>query len=123
MYFAIILKCNFDLKQVLLFIFICLNFGVSAQNQIWNDVVQNKPNLVKKEYKGLHKAYKVLLSSQDGDVCEFELSCSSYSRACFKKHSFIKAIFLTFDRLSRCNGGGHNRGYQTNELGKLIEYP
>jgi putative component of membrane protein insertase Oxa1/YidC/SpoIIIJ protein YidD len=112
------------LKQVLLLIFICFNLSLAAQNSIWNDVDQNRPNLVKKEYKGLHKVYKVLLSSQDGEVCEFELSCSSYSRDCFKKHSFLKAIFLTFDRLNRCNGGGsHNRNYQTNELGKLIDYP
>jgi putative component of membrane protein insertase Oxa1/YidC/SpoIIIJ protein YidD len=123
MYFAILLKLNIDLKQVLLLIFICINLAVSAQNSIWNDVVQNKPHLVKKQYKGLHKIYKVLLSSQDGDVCEFELSCSSYSRACFKKHSFFKAFFLTLDRLSRCNGGGYDRGYMTNDKGKLIDTP
>lgn len=112
------------MKQVLLLIFICFNLSLAAQNSIWNDVYQNRPNLVKKEYKGLHKVYKVLLSSQDGEVCEFELSCSSYSRDCFKKYSFFKAIFLTFDRLNRCNGGGsHKRNYQTNELGKLIDYP
>ena len=100
-----------------------LSFCAKAQSQLWKDVQKNEFIIVKKEYKGLQKIYKEIFSSQDGDVCEFELSCSSYSRACFKKYSFIEAMFLTLDRLSRCNGSAQERYYERSQSGKLIDIP
>ncbi|MFY8019671.1 MAG: membrane protein insertion efficiency factor YidD [Bacteroidia bacterium] len=112
------------LKQVLLFVILIFCYGVTnAQSSLWNQVEKKEFKTVHKEYKGLQKVYKKLFSSQDGDVCEFELSCSSYSRLCFAKYSFFQALFLTFDRLSRCNGSEAERYYERAESGKLIDIP
>lgn len=35
--------------------------------------------------------------------CNFDPSCSHYSKECYKKHSFFKATQLTINRIKRCN--------------------
>ena len=46
--------------------------------------------------------YKEYISPIDGDRCSFYPSCSLYSEQAFKKHNYLIAGFLTFDRLTRC---------------------
>ena len=41
--------------------------------------------------------------------CRFFTSCSNYSLGAFRKHGFIRGIFLSLSRISRChpfNQGG-----------------
>jgi len=46
--------------------------------------------------------YKRIFSEQISADCEFDLSCSSFSLEAFRQFNFIKAYFLTADRLTRC---------------------
>jgi putative component of membrane protein insertase Oxa1/YidC/SpoIIIJ protein YidD len=62
------------------------------------------------------KLYKILLSNQDLDRCEFYPSCSHFSFLALKKAGLFKGYFLTFDRLSRNGSTGEynvleNYGY------------
>lgn len=48
--------------------------------------------------------YKTMLSSQDGSSCTFTPSCSEYALQAMNTKGIIIGTFLTFDRLTRCNG-------------------
>ena len=49
-------------------------------------------------------AYQKVVSEQISASCSFEPSCSAFSILAIKKLGFIKGLFLTADRLTRCNG-------------------
>ena len=48
--------------------------------------------------------YQSILSEQISAVCGFEPSCSAFSALSIKKLGLLKGLFLTADRLTRCNG-------------------
>lgn len=48
--------------------------------------------------------YKKTLSEQISAHCEFEPSCSSFSLQAIHELGYVKGIFLSADRLTRCNG-------------------
>jgi len=48
--------------------------------------------------------YQSILSEQISAVCAFEPSCSAFSALSIKKLGLLKGLFLTADRLTRCNG-------------------
>ena len=52
---------------------------------------------------GVIRIYRVLLSSQDRESCNFDPSCSRFAEAAVKEFGFFKGILLTTDRLSRCH--------------------
>lgn len=49
------------------------------------------------------KAYQLTLGPFIGNCCRFYPSCSNYALEAFQKKSFIKALFLTLKRLSKCH--------------------
>ncbi|TYP95243.1 hypothetical protein LX73_0540 [Fodinibius salinus] len=49
------------------------------------------------------KLYQARPKRRSFGVCKFEPTCSEYSKQCFKRFSFWKAIKLARDRLHRCN--------------------
>jgi len=49
-------------------------------------------------------AYQKVVSEQISASCSFEPSCSAFSILAIKKLGFIKGLFLTADRLTRCDG-------------------
>jgi hypothetical protein len=51
----------------------------------------------------LVKAYKMFISPYLPKSCRFYPSCSTYSIESFKKYGFIKGLFLTIERIIRCN--------------------
>jgi len=51
--------------------------------------------------------YQEILSSQDGNSCQFRPSCSHYGAEAVKKYQLL-GIFMTADRLIRCNPYAHN---------------
>lgn len=55
-------------------------------------------------FSGLFLFYKVVLSSQDRNVCSFHPSCSEYGLMSIKQKGLIIGGIMTFDRLARCNG-------------------
>lgn len=53
---------------------------------------------------GFFSFYKKFISSQDSGDCNFYPSCSVYGTQSFQELGFLKGLFNTFDRLTRCNG-------------------
>ena len=76
-----------------------------------------EPNL----YTGLHGFYKKYISSQDGSNCQFHPSCSHFAKLAIQKYPFPIGLFLTTDRLLRCNG--KPEGYPINSMDKAIDHP
>ena len=60
----------------------------------------------------LIKFYKFILSPFFYGSCKFEPTCSTYCLECFEKYNFIKAIYMSTNRILRCNPwfghGGHD---------------
>ncbi len=50
--------------------------------------------------------YQELLSSQDGNSCQFRPSCSHFGAEAIKEHQFL-GVVMTADRLLRCNPYAH----------------
>lgn len=53
--------------------------------------------------KGAMYTYQNLVSPQLGNRCLYELSCSNFSKASIKEHGLVKGLFLSADRILRCN--------------------
>ena len=75
-----------------------------------NSTVKNRPKIQKTLNPGklllylpLY-GYQRLLSEQISASCCFEPSCSAFSILSIKKLGILKGLFLTADRLTRCNG-------------------
>jgi uncharacterized protein len=60
--------------------------------------------------------YENIISPIDGDRCNMLPSCSAYSKDSLAKHSLIKGILMTADRLMRC--GMDTRLYPTISIGE-----
>ncbi|MFM8770766.1 MAG: membrane protein insertion efficiency factor YidD [Candidatus Kapaibacterium sp.] len=70
---------------------------------------------------GIVRAYQLLISSQDTDVCAYEPSCSRFGMLSMQRFGIVKGFLLTADRLTRCNGltdSPHERNMIT---GKFID--
>jgi putative component of membrane protein insertase Oxa1/YidC/SpoIIIJ protein YidD len=63
----------------------------------------DKINPVKLTFGGLLYFYQSLLSQQFSADCLYEPSCSHFSQDVIAHYGIFKGIFLTADRLSRCN--------------------
>lgn len=70
--------------------------------------------------------YKNFFSEQIMADCGFEPSCSSFASRAIKEHNMLLALFLTADRLTRCNGKEQfeSESYLVNKkTGKLRDEP
>jgi putative component of membrane protein insertase Oxa1/YidC/SpoIIIJ protein YidD len=112
-------------KFILLAIF---NFVLTIQNGIAQDIVLHKTLISNKNkttesahYTGIHGFYKKYISSQDGANCQFTPSCSHYAKLAIQKYPFPIGLFLSADRLLRCNGRADD--HFTTETGKAIDRP
>jgi len=54
-------------------------------------------------YQGGLAVYQKHISPQLSTHCIFETSCSRFSRKLINEYGIVKGIFLTCDRLSKCN--------------------
>jgi putative membrane protein insertion efficiency factor len=72
---------------------------------------------------GTIRLYQLLISSQDLSVCIFRPSCSHFGMNAISQFGPIHGVFMTADRLLRCNGLA--RGYYPYDprSGKSIDYP
>ena len=70
--------------------------------------------------------YRNVISEQISANCAFDLSCSRFSARAYSKMGFIKAGFLTFDRLTRCHPSISNETppflFNT-KSGKVVDEP
>jgi uncharacterized protein len=49
------------------------------------------------------KFYQIFISPVFGQKCRFYPSCSYYSKECFEKFSFPKALWYSFRRICKCH--------------------
>jgi len=54
-------------------------------------------------FKSAIKIYQFTLSGMQGDVCNFEPSCSNYAMEAIEEYGPILGTILAADRLERCN--------------------
>lgn len=67
------------------------------------------------------RAYQLLISSQDTDVCAYEPSCSRFGMLSMQRFGIVKGFLLTADRLTRCNGLTDSPHERNTITGKLID--
>jgi len=52
------------------------------------------------------RAYRLLLSPWLGHACRFQPSCSAYATEALETHGPLRGLWLTLNRLARCNPCG-----------------
>ncbi|WP_084863958.1 membrane protein insertion efficiency factor YidD [Salibaculum halophilum] len=52
------------------------------------------------------RAYRLLLSPWLGNACRFQPSCSTYAIEALETHGPLRGLWLTLNRLARCNPWG-----------------
>ncbi|MFN4083048.1 MAG: membrane protein insertion efficiency factor YidD [Bacteroidia bacterium] len=73
----------------------------TSLNKAENKLQQHNPiNLV---FSGLMYFYQNVLSSQINAGCLYTPSCSEFGKCSIKQHGLLVGMFLTADRLNRCN--------------------
>jgi len=70
----------------------------------------------------LFKFYRQFISSQDKSVCNFTISCSQFGVIAIQKYGIIHGIFMTSDRLQRCNGLGRKYYPIDSKTGLAIDF-
>ncbi len=71
-------------------------------------------------------SYQNLISPIMSSDCAYDLSCSNYSKHAIKEYGYVKGIFLSSDRLMRCQHTLQKETpfYKINqETGKMIDTP
>ena len=76
-----------------------------------NDSLSHKlnPNFIQSinpiywTYKGLEGLYKSQIKAPLSKICVFEIRCSTFNRGLFHEYGVLKSVFLSIDRLGRCN--------------------
>lgn len=96
------------MKKLLLLIFTLVSFYCEAQTQ--NDIALIEEEVLNKSFnqrrvnsRGLYALYKNHFTDQIVNSCLYDQSCSTFSHGAIKNFGLIKGIFLTADRISRCN--------------------
>jgi putative component of membrane protein insertase Oxa1/YidC/SpoIIIJ protein YidD len=84
-----------------------------------NRTIKGKLNVV----NGLFNFYKKNISDQIINDCIYEVSCSEFSRDVFEHYGLVKGLFLTCDRLCRCNRLSYEEAprERINKQGKLVD--
>ena len=70
---------------------------------------------------GLIRLYQKFISSQDGPTCNFVPTCSRFGMACIQEYGVLRGVFLTADRLIRCNGSQSKYYHKDHVTGKYID--
>lgn len=55
------------------------------------------------QFKGLLKVYNRAITDQIINDCIYQESCSNFGQHSFENYGMIKGLFVTYDRLTRCN--------------------
>ena len=70
---------------------------------------------------GLIRLYQKFISSQDGPTCNFRPTCSRFGMACIQEYGIMRGLFLTADRLLRCNGSQSRYHHRDEATGKYLD--
>lgn len=73
---------------------------------------------------GFYALYKNHISRQILNDCVYDHSCSTFSKDVFEHFGIIKGLFLTADRLTRCNRASlaEISSSRINDHGKAIDH-
>ena len=112
------------MKISALFIFLCFKFSLYSQSSA-ADLTLILHQFKKENHNGINEKkvklerstsfikttafipffiYQKVFSEQIAAECEFDMSCSRFGINSIKTFGILKGIFLTADRLMRCNG-------------------
>lgn len=75
------------------------NRAVQYRRQSW--VAQYNP--VSLVLKGAMLGYQRLMSQQLARSCPYQITCSNFSKQAIEQYGVIKGVFLSADRIMRCN--------------------
>lgn len=73
--------------------------AVQYRRQTW----LAKYNPVSLALKGALIGYQRLMSQQLARSCPYQLTCSNFSKQAIEQYGIIKGVFLSADRIMRCN--------------------
>ena len=120
--------------KIFVTLFAVMLFGSSVAQDLSSDMelikehlgVEQK-NLVKKKdsfFRGALSFYKNQISSQILNDCIYEQSCSTFSPGSINEYGIFKGVFLSADRLMRCNrlSQNHVLPARFNRLGKISDH-
>jgi putative membrane protein insertion efficiency factor len=62
-----------------------------------------KYNPVTLVLKGSMYVYQNVISPQLARSCPYEITCSNFSKQCIREYGIVKGVFLSADRILRCN--------------------
>jgi len=66
-------------------------------------IIKNFSSLLVRCAIGLVRFYQLYISPLKGPTCRFYPTCSTYSIQAFKKYGFLKGLWLTIRRVSKCH--------------------
>ncbi len=89
-----------------------------------NHSKSNQSQVIEKtNFKGLFKVYNRAITDQIINDCIYQESCSNFGQHSFKNYGLVKGVFVTTDRLMRCNRLSqiHILPVRVNEEGKIAD--
>lgn len=67
------------------------------------DVFASNEAVEEANFKGLLKVYNDAITDQVINDCIYQESCSNFGQHSFENYGLVKGLFITTDRLMRCN--------------------
>ncbi len=77
------------------------NDDKALQNRRQSWLAQYNP--VSLAFKGALLGYQRLMSQQLARSCPYEITCSNFSKQSIQQFGIVKGVFLSADRIMRCN--------------------
>lgn len=117
--------------RVLLFLLflsmtVCVTMGQErgANESLISRKIASESKAPQKYKGGLYALYKNHISRQILNDCVYDHSCSTFGKDAFKHFGPVKGLFLTCDRLTRCNRASlaEMRSSQLNQKGRAIDH-
>jgi len=76
--------------------------------------------------KGAMSSYQHAFSPQLGQRCNYEMSCSNFSKHAIEEFGIFKGVFVSADRILRCNRISYSKIHPTKlnlKTGKVRDFP
>jgi putative membrane protein insertion efficiency factor len=119
------------LKIILIILFIVfrgITFEVAASESLpdWQSINAKEKvsisslSILKALALSFIRLYQLIISPQQGDVCNFQPSCSHFAFEAIKKYGIIEGILMASDRLQRCHYWAKGK-YYPSPNGKLYD--
>ena len=103
-----------------------LNDTINNKKPMGTSAILVKINPLFYVARGAMFVYQHYISEQWAAECQFSRSCSNFSKGAIKEYGLLKGIFLSADRLTRCNANAGTMALPLNidhQTGKVIDEP